>query len=671
MRRWVRWRLERNRRGDLTKRPQGSTRDVDALLTFTQVEQEFGSPTHGAGLVFTGRLPGAQRTRFLVALDVDACRDPETGELGSWWHRLRGVLPATYTEISPSGFGLRVLLWVRNLPPSCRIMYVRGESNPPGCSKHGGPQIQVFGCGAAGYVTITGDVVDASPIATVEDLAPVFAEFGGGAQEDALPDAAMPQAAGDAPDIADLTDRVARAPDSAALIHGDYEALGLPSASEVYWRLVRTVLPAASNDGELALRFLLTRTDYGLGVVSSREPDRYMDERWVRAEILRIAGKRASTPAQNAFADFDCETWRPPARTASGWLQPVAEFVVNGRRERFLVKGVLPAQGIAQMFGAFSSGKTPVALSLALHVAMGLPEWFGHVVKIRGPVVYLIGEDPSGIRDRILAQTQALDPLIDYSEIPLFLSRHPAQLTQPKNRAQWAREIRDVLADAGQVEREPSLIVIDTQSANLGPGDENSTETMLAFVDEVNTLARQMQCLVLLVHHSGLGDALRARGSGTVANALDAQFRVARSGSTVTVVPTKSKNWRDPAPLIGYLEPVAIAVDEDGDAVTAITVTDVLPDPGEIFSGDDHVATLLAMLGEAPVTTTQRELADLTGLHRGSLRRALERAEDLGLLSVQRGDTQRAPVTYTRQTPPTPAGPPVPTTAPIDRAGGR
>jgi hypothetical protein len=51
----------------------------------------------------------------LVGIDLDKCRDPETGDLQAWAQRIMEQLQ-TYTEVSPSGTGLR--LWVKATRPS-------------------------------------------------------------------------------------------------------------------------------------------------------------------------------------------------------------------------------------------------------------------------------------------------------------------------------------------------------------------------------------------------------------------------------------------------------------------------------------------------------------------------------------------------------------------------
>jgi hypothetical protein len=83
----------------------------------------------------------------LVGIDLDKCRDPQTGAVEPWAREVIERL-ATYTEVSPSGRGLRAFL-LGKLPPS-------GRKKGP---------VEMYETGR--YVTVTGHKLDGFP-ATVE-----------------------------------------------------------------------------------------------------------------------------------------------------------------------------------------------------------------------------------------------------------------------------------------------------------------------------------------------------------------------------------------------------------------------------------------------------------------------------------------------------------------------
>lgn len=73
-------------------------------------------------------------------IDLDGVRDPTTGEIEPWAMEIVGQI-GTYTEVSPSGKGLHII--------------VRGKL--PGVGKKGGTPIELFV--SSGYVTITGNTL--------------------------------------------------------------------------------------------------------------------------------------------------------------------------------------------------------------------------------------------------------------------------------------------------------------------------------------------------------------------------------------------------------------------------------------------------------------------------------------------------------------------------------
>jgi putative DNA primase/helicase len=50
-----------------------------------------------------------------IAVDLDKCRNPETGEIDQWAKDLIASLPPTYAEVSPSGRGIH--LWFKGQRP--------------------------------------------------------------------------------------------------------------------------------------------------------------------------------------------------------------------------------------------------------------------------------------------------------------------------------------------------------------------------------------------------------------------------------------------------------------------------------------------------------------------------------------------------------------------------
>jgi putative DNA primase/helicase len=108
-RQWVLWRLE-ERDGKLTKVPYtpptgrlASVTDLMSWSTFEAVLAAFERGGYdGIGFVFSSG-------DSYVGIDLDDCRDPESGEIAPWAQEILERVQGGYVEISPSGEGVHVI----------------------------------------------------------------------------------------------------------------------------------------------------------------------------------------------------------------------------------------------------------------------------------------------------------------------------------------------------------------------------------------------------------------------------------------------------------------------------------------------------------------------------------------------------------------------------------
>jgi putative DNA primase/helicase len=108
-RQWLVWKLEQ-RDGKPTKIPYiaggvGRASSTDSLTwrTFDQAVQALRTSRYdGIGFVFSSGDPYA-------GVDLDTCRDPETGELEEWAREVIQNLGG-YAEASPSGTGVHIIV---------------------------------------------------------------------------------------------------------------------------------------------------------------------------------------------------------------------------------------------------------------------------------------------------------------------------------------------------------------------------------------------------------------------------------------------------------------------------------------------------------------------------------------------------------------------------------
>jgi KaiC/GvpD/RAD55 family RecA-like ATPase len=231
------------------------------------------------------------------------------------------------------------------------------------------------------------------------------------------------------------------------------------------------------------------------------------------------------------------------------------------REPTFVVDKLIEENALALVYGEPESGKSLLTLDISCCVATGLPFHGRHVRE--GSVIYIAGEGFSGLKRRLTAWEKLNE--VSIKDAPLYLSSMPAALTDSFSVSEVLSAIEEVTEQAGN----PQLIVIDTLARNFGVGDENSTRDMNQFINGLDVIKNHYHCTILIVHHSGLSDKGRARGSSALKGAVDVQFQVEANGIHHTLSCQKAKDMEKPAPL--YFERVSVDVMEtqQGEIVTS------------------------------------------------------------------------------------------------------
>jgi putative DNA primase/helicase len=82
---------------------RASTTDSRTWTTFAEALETFKSGRwDGLGFVFSSGDP-------FFGIDLDNCRDPETGTLEEWASKILDAFPNAYKEVSPSGSGVHII----------------------------------------------------------------------------------------------------------------------------------------------------------------------------------------------------------------------------------------------------------------------------------------------------------------------------------------------------------------------------------------------------------------------------------------------------------------------------------------------------------------------------------------------------------------------------------
>lgn len=282
------------------------------------------------------------------------------------------------------------------------------------------------------------------------------------------------------------------------------------------------------------------------------------------------------------------ETFRPDARGGQGgrgrvrfrsipW--PDMEAIPPAD---YLVKGILDRAAFGVIFGPSGCGKTFLTLDLALAVALGRP-WFDRRVR-RAPVVYVASEAGMSLGRRLAA----------------YRLRHgvaPSPDLRVITDAPDLLQGGDVAALVPAIGW-PGLVIVDTLSRSW-TGDENSTQDMGRFVAALDRIRAETGAAVLVVHHTGKGGDMVARGSSALKGAVDTEIGVRRDeDGTIRAALIKARDGETGAELTADLEPIEVSRDADGDPITSCVIVPAeagaRPARDPLTPADRHALDLLS-----------------------------------------------------------------------------
>ena len=221
----------------------------------------------------------------------------------------------------------------------------------------------------------------------------------------------------------------------------------------------------------------------------------------------------------------------------------------------WLVRKLLPCEGLAVIYGQSASGKTFAMIDLACAVAQGR-DWFGLRTQ-RRTVVYVATE--GNLSGRIAA----------------YLTHNNLQAGDLGNLKILPHSI-DLLDEDGDVIElinavksiavgEPiGMVIIDTLNRAMPGGNENSSEDMGLIVQAAQRIQSAFACVVVYVHHSGKNESSGSRGHSSLKASADAELHVKREGDVRTITAEKVRDGEDGAVVAAFkLASIAIGPDPD------------------------------------------------------------------------------------------------------------
>lgn len=256
----------------------------------------------------------------------------------------------------------------------------------------------------------------------------------------------------------------------------------------------------------------------------------------------------------NALADLLDRTKAPPMRfkmLSGGDLCAAPPM-------RWMVRGVLPLDGLAALYGPSGSGKSFLVLDVAAAVAGGAYDWFGRRVT-QCPVTYCALEGEAGMGKRVNAWS-----LHNKKPVPACLRfiTQPVDLLNAGDVADLAKAVQ-VAGGAG------GLVILDTLNRAAPGADENSSVDMGNIIAAAKRLQNLTGGLVLVVHHTGKDTTKGLRGHSSLYAALDGAIEVTRTDSRREWSVAKSKDDETGTVHAFKLEIVTVGHDDEGEEITS------------------------------------------------------------------------------------------------------
>lgn len=300
--------------------------------------------------------------------------------------------------------------------------------------------------------------------------------------------------------------------------------------------------------------------------------------------------------------------WRPAPPKSAFNAAHVGEVEERRRHRRhdWLVQDFIEAGGVCSFSGMSQAGKTFAVTELAFCIAQGKP-FFGRPVK-QGLVIYQVGEGELGFEKRL--DGYAKDRGLDLRAVPfIYWPRKVNLFVDDKDTEAMIAEAK---AWSAYHKMPIAMLVIDTFNKATRGANEISGQDMGKVINNVERLASELACTVVLIDHLNKSGDLRGHGSktGDVTNTIKviSTDKVDQNGRKIRrMVLDKNKDGENGQSISFVLRQVVVGEDQNGRQETTCVVEP--PDGNE----DEIIASGRLPVGMATLLRMVKDTADIEG----------------------------------------------------------
>lgn len=278
------------------------------------------------------------------------------------------------------------------------------------------------------------------------------------------------------------------------------------------WLRIGMALHHEYGGAEAGFEAWLNWSAYGKKFVSASDLRSHWQSFSPGGGVTGLSLLQMEQAAPEDFPVVPIEQPAPDAKAVPLWT--AKDLLAPHDAPPYLVDGMLEHGAEASLIGPSQSFKSLWALELGVCVAAGKP-FFGRETT-PGLVMYLCGEGAGSLRHRLQALRYARG--LDFTDSPLVVLPRPLALSTPEG----VQIVRNYIVEAEKhYAQNLRLLVIDTYG-RYSSGEENAAEDLYRFFRAAS--ACRGSATLLVVHHTGHGDATRGRGTSAWEQAVDTEF---------------------------------------------------------------------------------------------------------------------------------------------------